>query len=73
MSLGGVRGWGVGEGPFLRRLTHFALFTVGTTRLAVARLRHEPAGAGADYLTIKELISRCDSETALALPMQSTV
>ena len=47
MSLGGARGvWGVGEGPFLRRLPHLALFTVGTTRLAVGRFRHEPASAG---------------------------
>jgi hypothetical protein len=47
MSLGGVRGvGGLGEGPFLRRLPHLALFTVGTTRLAVGRFRHDPASAG---------------------------
>ncbi len=59
MSLGGVRGLG---GPFLRRLPHLALFKAGTARQAVVRFRQHPAGAGADYLTIKELISHCDSK-----------
>ena len=45
----------------------------GHDTLGCGEFRHDSAGAGADYLTIKGLISRCDSETALALPMKLTV
>lgn len=55
MGLGGVRGLWVGEGPFLRRLPNLTLSKVGTTRWAVGRFRHYPAGAGGDYLTIQAL------------------
>jgi hypothetical protein len=70
MSLGGVRGLG---GPFLRRLPKLTLFKVGTTLRAVGRFRHYSAGARGrlpDYSGTKQ---RSDSETALSLPMQSTV
>jgi hypothetical protein len=68
MSLGGSGVWGE---PFLRRLPHLALFKVGTSRRSVEMFRHEPAGAGVDFLTIQELISHCDSKPALSLPKQS--
>ena len=55
-------------GPFLRRLPHLTLFKMGTTCRAVARFRHDPAGAGADYLTIQELICQSDSKPALSRP-----
>ncbi len=41
-----------GGGTFLRRLPQLALFKVNTARLSVAMLRHEPAGAGVDFMTI---------------------
>jgi hypothetical protein len=70
MSLGGSRGLG---GTFPPQVAHLALFKVGTSRRSVEMFRHEPAGAGVDFLTIQELINHCDSKPALSLPKQSIV
>jgi hypothetical protein len=57
MSLGG------GGGTFFRRLPQLAIFKMETSRQAEAILRHEPAGAGVDFMTIQELIGHCDSKS----------
>jgi|LakMenE01Jun11ns_1017448.scaffolds.fasta_scaffold9672002_1 hypothetical protein len=67
---GGAGVWG---GTFLRWLPQLALFKVGTSRRSVVMLRHEPAGAGVDFMTIQELIGYCDSKSTYSLQTQAIV